>query len=69
MITTTILQPPTNELFTVKSMHFSIVVEIMDSINVMSHVIRIVLHRTRLSLKKRGTMIQEVVAMGEHEEK
>ncbi len=31
----------------------------------MSHVIRIVLHRIRLSLKKRGTMLQVVVAMVE----
>ncbi len=37
----------------------------MDSIVVMSLVIRIALHRTRLSLKKRGTMLQEVVAMVE----
>ncbi len=46
-------------------MHASIVVEIMDSINVMNHVIRIALHRTRLSLKKRGTTLQVVVAMVE----
>ncbi len=37
----------------------------MDSINVMSPVIRIVLHRTSLSLKKRGTVLQVVVAMVE----
>ncbi len=37
----------------------------MDSIDVMSPVIRIVLHRTRLSLKKRGTVLQVVVAMVE----
>ncbi len=37
----------------------------MDSIDVMNHVIRIVLHRTRLSLKKRGTMLQVVVALVE----
>ncbi len=35
----------------------------MDSIVVMSLVIRIILHRTRLSMKKRGTKHQEVVAM------
>ncbi len=37
----------------------------MDSIIVESLVNRIVLHRTRLSLKKRGTVLQEVVAMVE----
>ncbi len=37
----------------------------MDSIDVMSLVIRIALHRTRLSLKKRGTVLQVVVAMVE----
>ncbi len=41
------------------------VVEIMDSIVVTSLMIRIVLRRTRLSLKKKGTMLQEVVAMVE----
>ncbi len=46
-------------------MHASIAVETMDSIIVESLVIRIVLHRTRLSLKKRGTMLQLVVAMVE----
>ncbi len=44
-------------------MHASIVVEIMDSIDVMSPVIRIVLHRTRLNLKKRGTILQVEVAL------
>ncbi len=37
----------------------------MDSIVVMSLVIRIALHRTILSLRKRGTVLQEVVAMVE----
>ncbi len=37
----------------------------MDSIIVMSLVIRIVLHRTRLSLKKSGTMPQVEVALVE----
>ncbi len=37
----------------------------MDSINVESLMIRMVLHRTRLSLKKKGTVLQEVVAMVE----
>ncbi len=37
----------------------------MDSIVMMSLVIRIVLHRTRLNLKKRGTVLQVVVAMVE----
>ncbi len=37
----------------------------MDSIVVESHVIRIILHRTRLSLKKRGTMLQVEVALVE----
>ncbi len=37
----------------------------MDSIDAMSPAIRIVLHRTRLSLKKRGIMLQVVVAMVE----
>ncbi len=37
----------------------------MDSIIVESFMIRIALHRTRLSLKKRGTVLQEVVAMVE----
>ena len=37
----------------------------MDSINVMSPVIRIVLHRTRLSMKNNGIILQEVVAMVE----
>ncbi len=46
-------------------MHASIVAEIMDLINVMSLMISIVLHRTRLSLKRRGTMLQWVVAMVE----
>ncbi len=35
----------------------------MDSIIAMSLVIRIVLHRTRLSLKKRGTMLQVEVSL------
>ena len=65
MISTTILQPPTNGLSTVKLLPASFVVETMDSIIVMSLVIRIALHRTRLSLKKTGTMLQEVVAMVE----
>ncbi len=39
----------------------------MDSIDVMSPVIRILLHRTRLSLKKRGIMLQVAVAMVEDE--
>jgi hypothetical protein len=65
MISTTILQPPTNGLSTVKLLHASIVVETMDSIVVMSLVIRIALHRTRLSLKKRETVLQGVVAMVE----
>ncbi len=65
MISTTILQPPTNGLLTVESMHASIVAETMDSIIVESLVIRIVLHRTRLSLKKRGTMLQVEVALVE----
>ncbi len=65
MISTTIFQPPTNGLFTVKSMHASIVVETMDSIIVESLVIRIVQHRTRLSLKKKGTMLQVEVALVE----
>ncbi len=37
----------------------------MDSIDVMSPVIRIVLRETRLSLKKRGTVLLVVVAMVE----
>ncbi len=37
----------------------------MDSIDAMSLVIRIVLLRTRLSLKKKETMLQVVVAMVE----
>ncbi len=37
----------------------------MDSFAVMSLMIRIKLHRTRLSLKKKGTMLQEVVTMVE----
>ncbi len=37
----------------------------MDSIDVMSPVIRIILHRTRLSLKTKGTVLQVVVAMVE----
>ncbi len=65
MISTTILQSPTNGLLTVKWIHASIVVEIIDSIDVMSLVIRIVLHRTRLCLKKRETMPQVVVAIVE----
>ncbi len=65
MISTTILQPPTNGLLTVELLHASIVVETMDSIVVESLVIRIVLNRTRLSLKKRGTFLQVVVAMVE----
>ncbi len=35
----------------------------MDSIVVKSLVIRIILYRTRLSLKKRGTILQVVVAL------
>ena len=42
-----------------------LVAEIMDYIVVECFVIRIVLHRTRLSLKKRGTVLQVVVAMVE----
>ncbi len=38
----------------------------MGSIVVMILVIRITLHRTRLSLKKRGTMLQWEVAMVEN---
>ena len=37
----------------------------MDSIAVMSLVIRMALHRTRLSLKKKGTVLLVVVAMVE----
>ena len=37
----------------------------MDSIDVMSLMISIILHRTRLSLKKSGTVLQVVVAMVE----
>ncbi len=37
----------------------------MDSITVMSLMIRIILHRTRLSLKTRGTMLLVVDAMVE----
>ncbi len=65
MISTTILQPPTNVLLTVESMHASIVAETMDSIVVESLVIRIKLLRTRLSLKKRGTMLQVEVTLAE----
>ncbi len=65
MISTTILQPPTNGLLTVESMHDSIVDETMESIVVESFVIRIVLNRTRLSLKKQGTTLQVEVALVE----
>ncbi len=37
----------------------------MDSIVVEGLVIRIILHRTRLGLKKKGTMLQVEVALGE----
>ncbi len=40
-------------------------VETIDAINLMSLVIRITLHRSRLSLKKRGIVLQVVVAMVE----
>ncbi len=50
---------------TTESTHASIVVNSMDSIVVTSLVIRIVLHKTRLSLKKRGIIIQVEVAMVE----
>ncbi len=63
MISTTIFQPPTNGLLTIKSMHASIVVEAKDSIVVESLVIRIILHRNELSLKKKGTMLQVEVAL------
>ncbi len=46
-------------------MHASIVAETMDSIVVESLVIRISLHRIRLSLKKRGPTLQVVVALVE----
>ncbi len=46
-------------------MHASILVETVVSIIVMILVTRIVLHRTRPSLKKRGIMLQVVVAMVE----
>ncbi len=62
MISATTLRPPTNGLSTIESMHASIVVEIMDSIVVERLMIRIALHRTRQGLKKRGTMLQVVVA-------
>ncbi len=65
MISTTILQPPTNGLLTIELLHASIAMETMDSINVMSLVIRNILHRTRVRLMKRGTVIQVVVAMVE----
>jgi hypothetical protein len=65
MISTTTLQPPTNGLLPVVSMHTSIVVEIMALIVVTSLMIRIALHRTGLSLKKRGIVLQVVVAMVE----
>ncbi len=65
MISTTTLQHPTNRLLIVELLHASIVVETMDSIVVESLVIRIVLHRTRLSLKKRGSMFQVEVALVE----
>ncbi len=65
MISTTTLQHPTNGFLTVKSTHASIVVGTMDSIVMMSLVIRIILHITRLSLKKSGTMLQVVVELVE----
>ncbi len=65
MISTTTLQPPTNRLYIIMSVHASTVIEIIVSIIVMSLMIRIVLYRTRLSLKKRGTVLQVVVAMVE----
>ncbi len=46
-------------------MHASIVVETMGSIVEESLVIRIALHRTRLSLKKQGTMLQVEVTLVE----
>ncbi len=66
MISTTTLQPPTNGLSTIKSMHALIfVVEIMASIFAISLMIRIVLLRTRLSLAKIGIILQDVVTMVE----
>ncbi len=65
MISTTILQPPTNGLFIIESMHASIVMETMDSIIEESLVIRIIFHRTRQSLKKIGTMLLVEVALVE----
>ncbi len=44
-------------------MHALIVVETMASIIVTSLMIRIVLHRTRLSLEKRGIVLHVMVAM------
>ncbi len=65
MISTTILQHPTNGLLTVKLLHASIVMETMGSIVLKILVIRIVLNRTWLSLKKRGTVLQVEVALVE----
>ena len=65
MISTKILQRPTNGLLPVESIHASIVVETMDSIVVESLVIRIILNRTRLSLKKQGPTFQVEVALVE----
>ncbi len=63
MISTTIFLHPTNGLFTNEAMLASIVVEPMASIVVASLVTRIVWHRTRLRLKKKGTVFQVVVAL------
>ncbi len=46
-------------------MHASIVAETMDSIVVERMMIRIILNRTRLSLKKRGTILQKEVTLVE----
>ncbi len=46
-------------------MYASIVVETMDSIVLKILVIRIVLNRTRISLKKQGTTLQVEVALVE----
>ncbi len=65
MISTTTLQPPTNDLFIFVSLHVSNVVESMFLIISRNPVIKPVLCRTRLRFKRRGILDQVMDAVVE----
>ncbi len=61
MISTTTLQPPTNGLYIVNSLHVSTVVEIIESIIAEIQVTKPSLCRTELFFKRRGIIDQVMV--------